>query len=150
MAGVSDGADIAGRLTPDGHVLPVRVYYEDTDFSGSVYHGAYVRFLERGRSDFLRLRGISHLELDADGLAFAVSEMKLTFRRAARIDDVVEVATGVEALTGARVVLRQSVRRAGETLVDAVVTVALVDRDGRPRRFPAMLHDALATQTDGS
>lgn len=122
-----------------------RVYYEDTDFSGSVYHGSYVRFLERGRSDFLRLAGVSHGALSEAGLHFAVSEMTLRFRRAATIDDLLEVETRVGELSGARVVLDQTVRRAGETLVSARVTVALVDRAGRPRRFPDGVNTALRT-----
>ena len=101
---------LAGWLTADGHVLPVRVYYEDTDFSGAVYHGSLVRFLERGRSDFLRIRGVSHAPLSAKGLHFAVSEMTLSFHRAARIDDIVEVTTKVAKLSGARVVLAQAIQ----------------------------------------
>jgi acyl-CoA thioester hydrolase len=135
---------LAGRLTSDAHILPVRVYYEDTDFSGSVYHGSYVRFLERGRSDFIRAVGVSQPELPAEGLHFAVSEMTLAFRRAARIDDIVEVVTKLISVTGARIVLDQAVRRDGSILVQASVTVALVDRDGRPRRFPQFVRTALA------
>lgn len=142
--GVSEGPDIAGRLTADGHVLPIRIYFEDTDFSGTVYHGAYVRFLERGRSDFIRLLGVSHSELDDEGLVFAVSEMKLAFRRPARIDDIVEVTTHAARLSGARVVLAQTVRRGSELLVEATVTVALVDRRGKPKRFPEAVRHAFA------
>ncbi len=144
MAGEVSGASLGGRLTPEGHVLPVRVYYEDTDFSRHVYHGSYVRFLERGRSDFLRLCGIEHARLAADGLHFAVSEISLRFMRAARIDDIVEVATRVEKLTGARVVLAQVIRRGAEQLVTAEVTVALIEGGGRPRRFPDAVHGALS------
>lgn len=126
-----------------GHVLPVRVYFEDTDFSGAVYHGSFVRFLERGRSELLRSLGISHAALDSDGLAFAVAEMKLSFRRAARIDDLVEVVTRVQEVSGARGTLTQIVRHGQETLVEAEVTIALLDRDGRPQRFPNTIRDAL-------
>ncbi len=127
---------IAGALTADGHVLHVRVYYEDTDFSGAVYHANYLRMMERGRSDFLRLIGISHRVLAADGLSFAVHRMNLAFHRAAAIDDVLMVGTRVQAVTGARVSLGQEVRRGGDLLVDAEVSIALIDRTGRPRRFP--------------
>ena len=145
---MADGvaAELAGRLVADGHVLPVRVYYEDTDSSGSVYHGSYVRFLERGRSDFLRLRGVVHSELAAAGLHFAVSEMQVSFHRAARIDDVVEVNTKIARLTGARVLLEQAIGCDGHQLVTAEVTVALLDKAGRPRRFPGLVRDALATE----
>ena len=148
---MADGvaAELAGRLTDDGHVLSVRVYYEDTDTSGSVYHGSYVRFLERGRSDFLRLRGVVHGELAAEGLHFAVSEMHLSFHRAARIDDVVEVVTKIARLTGARVVLEQTISCEGRRLVTAEVTVALLDSTGRPRRFPGSVGDALAAGRGG-
>ena len=135
-----------GGLVTAGHVLPIRVYYEDTDFSGSVYHGSFVRFLERGRSELLRSLGISHAALDSDGLAFAVVEMALSFRRAARIDDLVEVVTAVREVSGARGTLTQIVRRGTETLVEAEVTVALVDRDGRPQRFPLAIRAALLAQ----
>lgn len=151
MAGeVSEALPPGGALTAEGHVLPVRIYYEDTDFSGSVYHGSYVRFLERGRSDFLRCVGVSHAELSVAGLHFAVSELSVAFRRAAKIDDALEVVTRVGEVTGARVVLEQTVRRREETIVEARVTVALVDRDGRPRRFPAPVREALAAGSQGS
>ena len=82
--------DLAGRLDDGVHVLPVRVYYEDTDFTGIVYHGAFVRFFERGRSDFLRLAGIHHAQLKAgetgQSLAFAVRTMNMDFRKPATID----------------------------------------------------------------
>ena len=148
---MADGVaqELGGRLTGDGHLLPVRVYYEDTDTSGSVYHGSYVRFLERGRSDFLRLRGVFHGELGAEGLHFAVSEMHLSFLRAARIDDVVEVTTKVARLTGARVLLEQAIDFEGEKLVTAEVTVALLDKAGRPRRFPGSVREALAIDGSG-
>ena len=84
--------DLAGRLVPGGHVLPVRVYFEDTDFSGVVYHGSYIRFMERGRSDFLRLLGVGHHALDSgehgESLAFAVRKLVVDFLKPARIDDL--------------------------------------------------------------
>lgn len=139
--------DLAGRLEGDTHVLPVRIYFEDTDFSGVVYHGAYVRFLERGRSDFIRLTGVGHKAL-AEGehgepLAFAVSRMSLNFRRPARIDDVIEVRTSVKRMTSARIVLLQKVSRGGDMLVEAEVEVVLIDPDGRPRPLPDSLRGAV-------
>jgi acyl-CoA thioester hydrolase len=133
--------DLAGRLVDGGHVLPVRVYYEDTDFSGLVYHAAYLKFMERGRSDFLRLLGVFHARLDAlgsaDRMVFAVSHMDLNFLKAARIDDVLEVGTVSRSARGARIILGQRVSRSGQDLVRASVTVALIGKDGRPRRIPA-------------
>jgi acyl-CoA thioester hydrolase len=138
---------IAGRLVPGGHVLPVRIYFEDTDFSGVVYHGSYIRFMERGRSDFVRLIGVGHTELHkgehGEPLAFAVRRIHVDFLKPARIDDLLEVETRVLDLGGARIVLRQTVRRENETLVDAEVTVVLVNHQGRARRIPDSLRDVL-------
>lgn len=140
----SDWPDLAGRLDGTGHCLPVRVYYEDTDFSGVVYHAAYLKFLERGRSDFLRLRGVSHTALGADGLAFAVRRMALDFAKAARIDDVLVVETRVAECRGASLRLSQVVMRGAAPLVSADVTVAVIDGDGRPKRLPADIRAALS------
>jgi acyl-CoA thioester hydrolase len=139
---------IAGRLVAGGHVLPVRIYFEDTDFSGVVYHASYIRFMERGRSDFVRLIGIGHAELHkgehGEQLAFAVRRIHVDFLKPAGIDDLVEVETRVLDLGGARIVLRQTVRRGHETLVDAEVTVVLVNHQGRARRIPDSLRDVLS------
>lgn len=138
---------LAGKLTGEGHVLPVRVYFEDTDFSGVVYHGAYVRFFERGRSDFVRSLGVTHTELAEtdEAAAFAVRRMTVEFDRPARIDDVLEVVTRTAKLGGASITLDQVIRRAGtgETLVRAEVKVALVSRDGRPLRIRGSLRERL-------
>jgi acyl-CoA thioester hydrolase len=132
--------DLAGRIENGVHVLPVRIYFEDTDLSQVVYHGSYVRFLERGRTDFLRVLGIGHDALakgeHGEVLAFAVRRMMLDFLKPARIDDLVEVVTEPGALTGARAVLKQSIRRDGEALVTAEVTVVLINAEGQPRRWP--------------
>lgn len=140
--------DLAGRLTPSGHELPVRVYYEDTDASGLVYHAAYVRFCERGRTDYLRLLGISHSDLaEADvPAAFVVRRMTFEFRRPARLDDLLTVATSPAAVGGATVTLDQVVRRDAEELVTARVEVALVSRAGRPLRLRAGLRESFAAK----
>lgn len=141
--------DLAGRLEAGRHVLPVRVYYEDTDFTGVVYHAAYLKFAERGRSDFLRLCGIHHSELASgthgEPLAFAVRHMEIDFHAPARIDDLLEVATRLQDARGARIVLAQEVRRAGVLLFAAAVTVAVISPEGRPRRLP----EALAARLSG-
>ncbi|SDU34974.1 tol-pal system-associated acyl-CoA thioesterase [Stappia sp. ES.058] len=135
--------DLAGRLTADGHVLPVRVYYEDTDFTGVVYHAAYLKFIERGRSDFLRLCGVHHSDLNdgvhGEALAFAVRRMEIDFLAPARIDDALEVVTRLESARGARLCLAQEVRRAETPLFSARVTVAVISAEGRPRRLPEQL-----------
>ena len=139
--------DLAGRLIAGGHVLPVRVYFEDTDFSGVVYHGAYVRFMERGRSDFLRQLGVGHDSLDrgehGEPLAFAVRRLAVEFLRPARIDDVLEVETRPAELGGARIVLSQTVRRGDEVLVTAEVTVVMINAAGQARRLPDAVRKVL-------
>lgn len=133
--------DLAGRREGDRHILPVRVYFEDTDFSGFVYHGSYVRFFERGRTELLRSLGVGHAELDqgahgGEGLFFVVRRMALEFMKPARIDDVVEVETRAREVGGVRIILAQTIRRGSETLVTAEVTVVLVTGRGELRRLP--------------
>lgn len=145
---------LSGRLIEGGHALDVRVYFEDTDFSGVVYHARYLHFLERGRTDFLRLRGIGHRAL-AEGafgepMAFTVRQMTIDFLRPARIDDVLSVETRTLLLGGARILLDQRIFRAGETLVEARVKVAVIAPDGRPRRMPAAVAAILEAGVPGS
>ena len=148
---MQDSDAIAGRLRDGGHELRQRVYFEDTDFSGRVYHARYLQFLERGRSDYLRLLGIHHRALAADGLSFAVSRMEIDFRRSATIDDLLTIGTETRAVTGARIVLRQTIFRDAEPLVEAAVTVALVGAGGRPLRLPRQIRVLLLpTGTDRS
>lgn len=142
--GDEESPGIAGRLTFSGHELLQRVYFEDTDFSGRVYHARYLHFLERGRSDFLRLVGVHHRELAGDGLAFAVRRMEIDFLKPAAIDDLLTVVTLVRTAGGARIVLQQEIRRGAERLVAAVVTVALVGGEGRALRLPASVRDRLS------
>ena len=138
--------DLAGRIEGKTHVLPVRVYYEDTDFSGLVYHANYLKFCERGRSDCLRLLGVHHHELLQGELAlgFVVRRMVCDFLAPARIDEVLEVESRFVRLTGARMEIAQTVTRHGEALFRAAVTAALVDAHGRPQRFPEAMIAALS------
>lgn len=130
------GVKLAGRVEDGVHRLAIRVYYEDTDFSGAVYHANYLKFCERGRSDFLRLRGIHHHELNAKGRSgFVVRRMACDFLRPAGIDDILTVETRVVGVGGARLELRQRIWRGGELLFMAEVTAALA-AGGRPRRLP--------------
>lgn len=144
--------DICGHLVEDAagrrHVLPLRVYFEDTDFSGLVYHGSYVRWCERGRSDFLRLIGNDHRALlaGADGrepAAFVVRRMALDFLRPARIDEILEVTTRVAASTAATLTLDQRISRGQALLFTAEVMVVLMSAAGKPLRLSARLRDAL-------
>lgn len=130
------GTPTAGTFEGREHRLPVRVYYEDTDFTGLVYHGSYVRFFERGRSDFLRAAGVGHAELmDAESpLAFVVSEMSLRWLKPARIDDALTVRTLYDRIKGPRLMIRQAITRGDEVLCEAEVTAVCIHPDGRPRR----------------
>src|SRR5436190_4386098 len=118
--------DLAGRIAGKVHVLPIRVYYEDTDFSGAVYHANYLKFCERARSDCLRLLGIHHSALHGSA-SFVVRRMACDFLRPALIDNLLEVETHFVEFAGARMELVQMVRRGSEKLFEAKVTVALVD-----------------------
>lgn len=121
------------------HRLGVRVYYEDTDFSGVVYHAAYLHYLERGRTEFLRTLGLHHAELIRDGIAFAVRSMSIDFDAAARIDDLLEVETAVEAVTAARLQLAQTVWRGDTVITRARVMVVAIRAGGGAARLPRAL-----------
>lgn len=135
----------AGRFDGRNHFLPVRIYYEDTDFTGLVYHANYVRFFERGRSDFLRLAGISHSHLleGAEPLGFAVNRLELAFVKPARIDDALVVRTLFETFKGPRIFIAQSLERGAEILVTAKVEVCCISLTGRPRKPPSLLLERL-------
>ena len=124
------------------HRHEVRVYYEDTDFSGAVYHAAYLHFFERGRTEFLRAEGIHHSELAKEGVAFAVRSMEIEFLRAAGIDDLLVVDTAVSGLTGVRLTLDQSIERGDELIARAKVVVVAV-KAGRAVRLPRAVIAAL-------
>lgn len=144
---VADEMGPAGSLSDDGlHVMPVRVYYEDTDASGIVYHANYLRFIERARTDVLRCAGLDHRRMmDAeDSTAFAVRQMDIRFHAPARLDDALEVRTRFTELRGARIRAAQSVWRGETLLFEAQVEVAVLDGAGRARRIPAFVRDALA------
>ncbi len=135
----------AGRFEGREHILPVRVYYEDTDFTGVVYHANYLRYFERGRSDFLRLAGVSHTDLleRQDPAAFVVTRMEIDFKRPAKIDDALQVRTTYDAAKGARLAISQRIT-CGETLIaTAQVSAACITLDGKPRKPPPGLVDAL-------
>jgi acyl-CoA thioester hydrolase len=135
----------AGTIQGREHLLSVRVYYEDTDFTGVVYHANYLRYFERGRSDFLRLSGVSHTELRArpEPVAFVVRKMGIDFIRPARVDDALVVRTAFEGLKGPRLFVRQRIERDGEILAEAEVQVVCIRLDGRPVKPPADILQAL-------
>ena len=138
---------IAGQIEAGTHILPIRVYYEDTDFSGFVYHANYLKFCERARSDLLRLIGIHHHQLhwneSGGSMGFVVRHMVCDFAKPARIDDLLEVETRLTGLSGARLEIDQRVKRDGDLLFSGKVTAALIDAAGRPKRFPPAMADAI-------
>lgn len=140
--------NIAGRIQDGVHVLPIRVYYEDTDAGGVVYHARYVAFCERARSDCLRLLGIHQSAFE--GCNFVVRRMVCDFLRPARLDDLMEVRTRFLDMGGARVEIGQQVMLNGNTLFQADVTVALVDARGRPRRLPESMAERFRRMAETS
>jgi len=141
----------SGTLHEVSHTLVERVYFEHTDFSGVVYHGRYLDFLEHGRSDYVRLLGVHHGEMQAgvygESLAFAVHHMELDFKSAARIDDVLRIETDRGTLTGPRLTFHQRIWRDDTLVLAAKVTVVLMNQAGKPRRFPAALLEKLGADT---
>jgi acyl-CoA thioester hydrolase len=142
-----------GEIRGGRHVLTVRVYYEDTDFTGIVYHANYLRYMERGRTNYLRLLGADHralfeeTEKEAPGFAFVVRAMNIDFLKPARMDDVLEVHTEPQEVKGASISLHQRVMRGDELLVEASVRVAFVS-GGRARPIPKPLRVAMKTDLD--
>lgn len=132
---------LSGELTAEGHILTQRVYYEDTDFSGVVYHARYLHFLERGRTDFLRCLGIEQAAMASgdQSLVFVVHRMEIDFKASARMDDVLTIRTRTEKAAGAKLILDQDIRRDGTLLIAARVIVAVINERGRPQRLPAPL-----------
>ncbi len=130
--------DMAGETPGTAHVWPVRVYHEDTDASGAVYHAAYLKFAERARTEMLRRHGIDQRRLAAErGLAFMVRDCFIDYLAPARMDDALEVHTRVTRIGGAQVRLEQRVCRGGAVLARLEVRVVCVRADGRPARWPA-------------
>ncbi|SFZ83593.1 acyl-CoA thioester hydrolase [Devosia enhydra] len=121
------------------HRFTVRVYYEDTDFSGSIYHAAYLKFCERARTEMLRAAGVHHAELAGQGIAFAVTEMQLRFLAAGRIDNELAVVTESLGATGARLRLSQKVFRGETLLCDVTLTVVAIRIGGGATRLPRQL-----------
>jgi acyl-CoA thioester hydrolase len=128
----------AGHWSAGVHALPVRVYYEDTDFTGVVYYANYLKFLERGRTDALRSAGVAHSALlEADpALGFAVRKITAEYLMPARIDDALIVQTQVTQAKGARIGFSQRILRGEDVLLTAEVEAACIDMAGRPKRLP--------------
>jgi acyl-CoA thioester hydrolase len=140
--------NLDGEIRAGRHVMAVRVYYEDTDFSGIVYHANYLRFMERGRTNFLRLLGadqralFEETEKEAPGFAFVVRAMTLDFLAAARMDDVLTITTAPAEVKGASITLAQTVTRGDDVLIEAQVRVGFVS-GGKAQRIPKALRTAM-------
>lgn len=138
--------DIAfeGQMTERGHELVQRVYYEDTDFSGAVYHARYLHFMERARTELIRLKGykqgaaLSFGDPD-DATGFVVARLDIQYKRPARMDDILTIVSQSMETRGARMVLSQKIYRDEALLTDAKVTIVCVNGLGRPKRMPADL-----------
>jgi acyl-CoA thioester hydrolase len=137
-------AHLDGAIRDGRHYLQIRVYYEDTDFSGIVYHANFLRFMERGRTNHLRLMGaeqhalFAEAQAESPGFAFVVRSMQIDFLKPARMDDVLEVVTWPVVVKGASITLAQEVRRSGDVLVKAQVRVAFIS-EGRAQPIPKAL-----------
>jgi acyl-CoA thioester hydrolase len=146
---------IDGEIQNGRHAMAVRVYYEDTDFTGIVYHASYLRFMERGRTNYLRLIGADHRSLfeeterEAPGFAFVVRSMTIDFLKPARMDDVLDVVTTPEQVKGASMMLLQQCRRGDELLVEAHVRVAFISA-GKAQRIPMALRVAMKADQERS
>ena len=149
----AQNSSLDGSIDNGRHTQAVRVYYEDTDFSGVVYHASYLRFMERGRTNYLRLIGADHralfqaAEKEASGFAFVVRHMDIAFRKPAHMDDVLTIVTAPEEVKGASVMLHQQVMRGEELIVEAHVQVAFVS-GGRARPIPKPLRIAMKADQD--
>ena len=142
-----------GEIRDGRHHFTVRVYYEDTDFTGIVYHANYLRYMERGRTNYLRLIGADHralfeaTEREAPGFAFVVRSMNIDFLKPARMDDILSIVTEPEVVKGASTTVRQRVMRGEDLLVDARVRVAFIS-GGRARPIPKPLRIAMRADQD--
>jgi acyl-CoA thioester hydrolase len=141
-------ASLDGAILGNRHQMSVRVYYEDTDFSGVVYHASYVRFMERGRTNYLRLLGSGHRELfeqaqnEAPAFAFVVRSLSIEYLMPARMDDVLKIVTWPHQVLGASITLNQQILRDEDMLIEAQVKVAFVSQ-GKPRPIPKPLRIAM-------
>jgi len=140
-----DDVPTAGRFEARAHLLPIRIYYEDTDFTGVVYHANYLRFFERGRSDFVRSIGLAHQVLlaEPEPIAFSVTQIALRFLKPARVDDALLVETRFNAVKGPRLRIAQTLWRGGDALCAAEIEACCIDLNGRPRKPPPALRAAL-------
>jgi acyl-CoA thioester hydrolase len=141
------GLTVSGLGHFDGkvHVLPLRVYYEDTDLSGVVYHANYLRYMERARTEFFRLAGVTKMaDLDSEEpTAWAIRQVRASYLRPARVDDALTVRTTLVAISGARIEAVQKIYAGDNLLMDGWIEACVITLTGRPRRLPQSLRDLL-------
>lgn len=143
---IPDPGVLAGHL----HRLPLRVYWEDTDAGGIVYHASYIRWMERGRTEYLRALGLDQRALQSAGTRFVVKSMKVEFRRPTLFDDSLMVATQCTSLKAASLTLDQRVMRGTETMAEAEVLCAAIDDNDRPMRMPENVRVRMVLAPDGN
>jgi acyl-CoA thioester hydrolase len=140
----------SGRILDGVHILPLRIYYEDTDAAGIVYYANWLRFLERGRTELLRLLGQEHSALrEESGVHWVVRRCAIDYLKPARLDETIEIVTSCGALRGASLDMLQHARRGEDILVRAELVVACMAPTGRPGRLPPLVRTALASVTAG-
>lgn len=122
---------------PNTHTIEYRVYYEDTDTGGVVYYANYLKFAERARTEMLRERGIDQIKLsDEQGIIFVVRNAEIDFKKPARLDDIISIETEIEEISGPKIIMKQSLSKGPELLVEVKVKVACITKDFRPVRIP--------------
>ena len=137
-------AEKVGRLEDGVHILPVRVYYEDTDAAQIVYYANYLRFAERGRTEFLRHVDLNHREMkERDGVDWAIRRCEVDYMSPARLEDSLEVRTSVAEVTGASLTMAQEIYRGDQKLVGLRVKAVVIKADGRPSRLPKPVRETL-------
>jgi acyl-CoA thioester hydrolase len=135
-----------GAFDGKTHILPLRVYYEDTDLSGVIYHANYLRYMERGRTEFFRLAGISKMAgLEApEPTAWAIRNVEVQFHRPGRVDDVLQVHTILTGITGARMTATQRIYAGDVLLTDGRIEACIITLTGKPRRIPQEIRAVLS------
>jgi acyl-CoA thioester hydrolase len=145
MTVIKDGLKGLGSFDGKTHVLPISVYYEDTDLSGVVYHANYLRYMERGRTEFFRLAGISRADLDAEEpTAWAIRRIAVDYQRPARLDDQIAVRSVLTGVTGARIHVLQRVTCGDVLLVEGRIEACMITLTGKARRLPKNVQETLA------
>lgn len=145
MSTVVDEIKGLGHFAGKAHILPLRVYYEDTDLSGVVYHANYLRYMERGRTEFFRLAGVTKMaDLEgAEPSAWAIRHVEVGFHRPGRVDDTLEVHTVLTAISGARLSACQRIYAGEALLTDGRIEACIITLTGKPRRIPEDIRNLL-------